>query len=96
MLLPVVTDCSGGATPPACAVNESAVGAMVSAGGATVRVMASGIGLLVASELVTMTVPEYVPIDSFAESAEMLMESGVLPDPAFTWSQSPVLEEDTE
>ena len=96
LLVPVVTDCSAGATPPACAVNESVVGATVSAGGATVSVMATGIGLLAASELATITVPEYVPTNSPAESAEMLMESGVLPDPAFTRSQPPVLEEETE
>jgi hypothetical protein len=92
----VVTNWSAGATPPACAVKESAVGARVSGGGATVSVMATGIGLFSASELATMTVPEYVPADSPAESAEMPMEPGVLPEPGFTRSQLPVLEEETE
>ena len=92
----VVTNWSAGATPPACTVNERAVGARVSAGGATVSVMATGMGLFSASELATTTVPEYVPADSPAVSAEMLMEPGVLPDPGFTLSQPPVLEEETE
>jgi len=96
LLLLVVNNCAAGATPPAWAVNESAVGASVSAGGATVSVMATGIGLFATSELATTTVPEYVPADSPAESAEMLMEPGVLPDPAFTLSQPPVLEVETE
>ena len=96
MLLLAVSDCAAGAMPPACAVKESAAGASVSAGGATVRVMATGIGLFATSELATTTVPEYVPADSPEESAEMLMEPGVLPDPAFTLSQPPVLEVETE
>jgi hypothetical protein len=58
--------------------------------------MATGIGLFAASELATTTVPEYVPANSPAESAEMLMEPGVLPDPGFTLSQPPVLEVETE
>jgi hypothetical protein len=58
--------------------------------------MATGIGLIAGSELVTVTVPEYVPTDSPAGSAEMPMEPGVLPDPAFTMSQPPGLEVETE
>lgn len=96
MLLLVVTDCSAGVVPPACAVNESVVRARLSAGGVTLSVMATGTGLFSTSELATTTVPEYVPTDSPAESAEMLTESGVLPDPAFTLSQLPVLELVTE
>jgi hypothetical protein len=95
LLLLVVIDCTG-AVPPACAVNESAAGASASAGGATVSVMATGMGLFAASELATTTVPEYVPADSPAESAEMLTEPGVLPAPPFTLSQPPVLEAETE
>jgi hypothetical protein len=53
-------------------------------------------GLFAASELATIMVPEYVPADSPAESAEMLMDPGVLPDPGFTLSQPPVLEVETE
>jgi hypothetical protein len=58
--------------------------------------MATGMGLFAASELATIMVPEYVPADSPAESAEMLMDPGVLPDPGFTLSQPPVLEVETE
>jgi hypothetical protein len=82
--------------PPACAVNESAVDASVSDGGATVSVMATGIGLFAASGLATINVPEYVPAGSPAGSAEMLTEPGVFSDPAFTLSQPPVLEVETE
>ena len=96
MLLLVVTGCAAGAVPPACAVNESAAGASPSAGGATVSVTATGIGVFATSKLATTTVPEYVPADSPAESAEMLMEPGVLPDPVFTLSHPPVLEVETE
>jgi hypothetical protein len=96
LLLLVVIDCAAGAVPPACAVNESAAGASPSAGGATVSVTATGIGVFATSELATTTVPEYVPAASPAESADMLMAPGVLPDPAFTLSQPPVLDEETE
>jgi hypothetical protein len=53
-------------------------------------------GVFATSKLATTTVPEYVPADSPAESAEMLMAPGVLPDPAFTLSHPPVLEVETE
>jgi hypothetical protein len=58
--------------------------------------MATGIGLFAASELATVTVPEYVPTGSPAGSAEMLMEPGVLTVPAFTLSQPAELEVETE
>lgn len=79
------------------AVKVSISGATVNVGtGVTVKVTGKGIGPLEALGLSTMIVPEYVPGDSLAGFAAMLIDLGVVPVVGCTLSQPSLLEAERE
>jgi hypothetical protein len=89
--------CTAGGFSPALAANVSNSGDTANVGtGVTVRVTGKGIGPLEAPGLSTMTVPEYVPAESPAGFAEILIDLGVVPVVGFTLSQPSVLEAERE
>ena len=89
----MVRDCAAGGLSPALAANVSNSGDTANVGtGVTVNVTGTGMGLLEAPGLSTMTVPEYVPAESPAGLAEMLIDLGDMPVVGFTLSQPSVLE----
>jgi hypothetical protein len=93
----MVRDCGAGVLSPALAANVSNSGDTANVGtGVTVKVTGTGMGLLEAVGLSTMTVPEYVPAESPAGFAEMLIDLGDMPVVGFTLSQPSVLEAERE
>ena len=88
----MVRDCAAGGLSPALAANVSNSGDTANVGtGLTVNVTGTGMGLLEAPGLSTMTVPEYVPADSPAGFAEMLIALGDTPPAAaYTMLSTPV------